>query len=117
MSKMENNSEEIHSFGMPLAELNAVTPEIAMKVIALAKRESDNRNEQFNRDFNLKVWALIFSFIITCLALLLGTWLVFAGHRDAGMLTIACGAGLTIAGNLIKKAAHLVSDRFLSGQG
>ncbi len=116
MSKMESNPKESNSFGIPLAELNSVPEEIALRVINLVEKEIDNRNDQFSKDFNLKVWALIFSFIITCLALMLGVWLVFAGHNDAGMVTIVFGAGLTMAGNLIKKAVKMVSERFLKGE-
>lgn len=118
-------------FLIPLDELKELPPEVAEQIISLvredvSKRENARnleiqyRNEQFYRDYNLKAWALFFSFVITCLSLFIGTWLVSQGHKsqghkDAGIVTIIFGAGLTIGGTLIKKAAKWAGDKFLKG--
>ncbi len=110
---INNDSGSSNSLKLPIKELAELSPEALERVMAFAQKEADLRHERLSKEFNLKVWGLIFSFIITSIALMLGTFMIMHNYEKAGMVAIVFGGGLTIAGNLIKKATKMVSENFL----
>lgn len=121
MGKPPDNAKLINL----LNNLHLLPPETALKVLDLLRQNAESRErelayarehnriileqngQQLERQYNLKIWSLIVSLIVTSFAMLGGIYLSVIGHENAGIISIVSGAGLSFADAIRKRAEKL----------